>query len=27
MSAVDLLCNCGPGALALLRSANGRPAG
>jgi len=27
MSAVDLLCNCGPGALALLRRANGRPAG
>jgi hypothetical protein len=27
MSAVDLLCNCGPGALALLRRTNGRPAG
>ncbi len=26
MSAVDLLCNCGPEALALLRTANGRPA-
>jgi hypothetical protein len=25
MSAVDLLCNCGPGALDLLRRANGRP--
>ena len=26
MSAVDLLCNCGPEALPLLRTANGRPA-
>ncbi len=26
MSAVDLLCNCGPGALPLLRSSNGREA-